>query len=60
MQNGLVLHRDGSTTAPETNTNGYSIIQAKNLDGALKLLKSHPLLTLGRDEFTIEIFELPS
>lgn len=60
MQNGLVLHRDGSPTAPETNTTGYSIIQAKNLDGALKLLKDHPLLTLGTDEYTVEIFELPT
>ena len=59
MQHGLVLHKDGSTSDPETNTNGYSIIQAKNLDEALKYLKDHPFLTLGTDEFAIEIFELP-
>lgn len=60
MQNGLVLHPDGSTSVPETNTNGYSMIQAKNFEEASKLLKDHPLLTLGSDEYAIEIFELPS
>jgi hypothetical protein len=60
IQNGLVLHKDGSTHDSTTNFNGYSIIQAENLDEALSLLKDHPLLTLGTDKFTIEVFELPS
>jgi hypothetical protein len=60
MQHGLVLHRDGSTSDSATRFNGYSILQAKNLDEALNLIKDHPFLTLGTDEFTVEIFELPS
>ena len=60
LQNGLVLHKDGSTRDSATNLNGYSIIQAENLDEALNLLKDHPFLTLGTDEFSVEIFELPS
>lgn len=59
MQNGLVLHKNGSTSASATSFNGYSIIQAKNLDEALNVLKDHPFLTLGTDEFTVEMFELP-
>src|SRR5215213_7106450 len=59
LQNGRVVREDGSTRDPETNTNGYSIIQAENLDEALKLLKDHPLLTMDTDEYFIEIFELP-
>ena len=59
MQNGLVLHRNGSTSGPATNFNGDSIIQAENIDEALSLIKDHPFLTLGADKFTVEIFELP-
>jgi hypothetical protein len=59
MQNGLVQHKDGSTHDSATNFDGYSVIQAENLDEALDLTKDHPFLTLGTDEFTIEMFELP-
>jgi hypothetical protein len=59
LQNGLVLHRNGSTSDSATKFNGYSIIQAKNIDEALNLVKDHPFLTLGTDEFTVEVFELP-
>ena len=59
MQNGLTLHKDGSTSDSATNYNGYSIIQAKNLDEALNLLKDNPFLTLGTEDFTVELFELP-
>jgi hypothetical protein len=60
MQHRLVLHKDGSTSGSVTNFNGYSIIQAENLDEALRLIKDHPFLTIGTDEFTVEVFELPS
>lgn len=59
MQNGLVLHKDGSTRNTTTNFNGYSIIQAENIDEALNLTKDHPFLALGTREYSIEIFELP-
>jgi hypothetical protein len=60
MKNGLVLHKDGSTSDSAARFNGYSFLQAKNLDEALNLIKDHPFLTVGPDEFTVEIFELPS
>ena len=59
MENGRVLRQDGSTGDSATNLNGYSIIQAKNVDEVLRLIKDHPFLTLGTNEFTIEVFELP-
>ena len=59
MQNGLILHKDGSTSTPATNLNGYSILQTENLNEALRLIKDHPFLTLGTEDFTVEVFELP-
>ena len=59
MENGHVLRKDGSTGDSATNLNGYSIIQAKNVDEVLRLIKDHPFLTLGTNKFTIEVFELP-
>jgi hypothetical protein len=59
MKNGLVLHNDSSTSDAATNLNGYSIIQARNKNALKSLVKDHPYLAQGSDEFTIEIFELP-
>lgn len=56
LQNGLVLHHDGSASDSGTDFNGYSIIQAENIDEALNLTKDHPILTSG--EYSVEIFEL--
>ena len=58
IQNGLLLHKDGSTSDSAANFNGYSIIQEENLDEALRLIVDHPFLTLGTEEFAIEVFEL--
>jgi hypothetical protein len=59
MENGFVLHRDGSKGDSATNLNGYSIIQARNINAVKRLVKDHPYLAQGSDEFTVEIFELP-
>ncbi len=61
MKNGLVLHSDGSTSnAPgDLTLNGYSIVQAENVDDMIGVAKDHPFLSLGTGEYTIEIFELP-
>lgn len=56
LSKGVVLHNDDSTEASKTSYNGYSIIEAKDLDKALELIKDHPYLTLG-NEYTIEIFK---
>ncbi len=59
MKKGLALNRDGSTSHTAANFNGYSIIQAENIDEALTLTRDHPFLALNSDEYSIEIFELP-
>ncbi len=59
MKNGLVLHGNGSTSNAATNFNGYSIIQATNIEEALNLTREHPFLSLNSDEYAVEIFELP-
>ena len=59
MKNGLVLHGDGSTSDSATDFNGYSIIQAENINDAISLVKDHPFLSLGNGEYSVEIFELP-
>jgi hypothetical protein len=58
MDNGLVLYRDGSKGDSATNLNGYSIIQARNINSVKSLVKDHPYLAQGSDDYSIEIFEL--
>jgi hypothetical protein len=60
LDNGLVLQGDGSTNDSATNFNGYSMIQAENINAVISLVKDHPFLSLGSREYSIEIFELPS
>ena len=55
LSNGTVLHDDGSTTASTTSYNGYSVIEAKDMDKALELVRDHPYLALGK-EYSIEVF----
>jgi hypothetical protein len=59
MENGFALHRDGSKADSATNLNGYSIIQAENINAVKKLVKDHPYLAQDSDDYSIEIFELP-
>jgi hypothetical protein len=58
MMNGFVVRSDGSESDSATGLNGYSIIQARDLNAAKHLLKDHPYLSLGQTEYRIEIFEL--
>ncbi|RPI93099.1 MAG: hypothetical protein EHM40_10945 [Chloroflexi bacterium] len=59
MENGFVVHSNGSTSDAATNLNGYSIIQARNKNDVISLMKDHPFLSLGKGEYSIEIFEVP-
>jgi len=59
MESGLVLHSDGSTRYSASDLNGYSIIQARNINDVISLVKDHPFLSLGNGEYSVEIFELP-
>lgn len=52
---GVALHGDGSVTKATSRYNGYSIIEAKDRDEALELIKNHPYLALG-EEYSIEVF----
>ena len=49
---------DDGTTGDPAHLSGYSIVEADNLDGAAKLADSHPYLTDGSGNFSIELFEL--
>jgi hypothetical protein len=48
---------DGSSPAP-SDQNGYTIVQADDLEAAKTLLKGHPLLTEGKGRFAVEVFEI--
>ena len=48
---------DGSAGTP-TQLNGYSIVQAENIEGAKALVEGHPFLSEGSGKFSIEIHEL--
>ena len=48
---------DGSSPAP-SDQNGYSVVEADNLDAARALASGHPFLAEGKGRFSIEIFEL--
>jgi hypothetical protein len=48
----------GRTGGAATHLNGYSIIQAEDIDDVLNLVKDHPFLTHGH-EHSIEIYSLP-
>jgi hypothetical protein len=58
MTNGVVVHRDGSTSDDTSSLSGYCIIEAEDRTKALELVRDHPLLTLA-GEYTIELFEVP-
>jgi hypothetical protein len=55
--NGVAVVDDGSTGAA-TEINGYSIVEADDLDGAKALVDGHPFLKDGSGRFSIEIHEL--
>jgi hypothetical protein len=58
LANGLALHADGSTSGSATQLNGYSVIQAEDINEALGLVKDHPYLAQGRG-YSIEAYRLP-
>lgn len=59
MTAGKAVVDDGSVTQA-SDLNGYSIIEAENMDEALKLVEGNPFLMDKTGEFRIEIFELAS
>jgi hypothetical protein len=49
---------DDGSTGTASDQNGYSILEAENLDAARALTKGHPFLSEGKGRFSVEIFEL--
>lgn len=57
MAAGKAVVDDGTTTAA-SDLNGYSIVQAEDMDAALQLVDGHPFLSDKTGEFSVEVFEL--
>jgi hypothetical protein len=57
MANGKAIVDDGSTGTPD-DLNGYTIVQADDMDGALKIVEGHPFLSEGKGKFSLEVYEL--
>jgi hypothetical protein len=57
MANGVSVVDDGSEGTPAL-LNGYSIVEAENMQGAKKLADGHPFLSEGKGNFAIDIYEL--
>ena len=49
---------DDGKTRDAGDLNGYSIVEADNLDAAVALTEKHPFLTEGNGRFAVEVFEL--
>ena len=49
---------DDGTAGTPVSLSGYSILEADNLDAALRLADGHPYLGEGKGDFAIDIFEL--
>ena len=47
LSGGLRINPNGSTEASKKEVTGYSMIQAKDMEGARSLLKGHPHLQAG-------------
>jgi hypothetical protein len=48
---------DGTDAVPSAQ-NGYSIVEAEDLDAAKALLAGHPFITAGDPDYAVEVFEL--
>ncbi len=56
-QTAVSVVDDGSKgKAPDLN--GYTIIQAENMDEAVKVVDGHPFLSEGSGKFSVDVFEL--
>lgn len=49
---------DDGTVTEASELNGYSIVEAENLEAAKALAEGHPFLSEGNGKFSLEIFEL--
>lgn len=49
---------DDGSDGQAVDLTGYSIVEATDMDGALKLVEGHPFLSDATGEFSIEVYEL--
>jgi len=49
---------DDGTSPVASDLNGYTIVEADDLDAARSLLEGHPFLSEGKGRFAVEVFEL--
>ncbi len=56
LMNGQQISPDGKSKPSSKNVAGYSILQAENIEDAIKLLKGHPHLAWNA-ECSIEVHE---
>jgi hypothetical protein len=56
LTNGQQLSPDGNSKPSSKNVAGYSVLQAENIEDAIKLLKGHPHLAWNA-ECSIEVHE---
>jgi hypothetical protein len=54
---GTAVRGDGSTTSA-SDLNGYTVVEAADVDAAKALCDGHPFLSDGTDKFAIEVFPL--
>ena len=54
---GTAVRGDGSTGSA-SDLNGYTVVEAPDVDAAKALCDGHPFLSDGTDKFAIEIFPL--
>jgi hypothetical protein len=57
LVNGQSVAPTGNVTPSTKNVSGYSIVQAENMEGALKMMDGHPHLMGWHQEATIEVHE---
>ena len=57
MANGVSMVDDGSNGTP-AELNGYSIVEADDIEGAKTLANGHPFLSEGKGNFAIDVYEL--
>ena len=57
MANGRAV-ADNGDNVEATALNGYTIVQAEDMDGALALTEGHPFLSDNDGKFSIEVHEL--
>lgn len=55
--NGRSVVDDGSSGSAEQ-LNGYSIIEADNMDAAVELVDGHPFLSDKTGKFSVDVYEL--